>query len=233
VLDELERGYGDRLARLDTREEASVEVRHPMGVEAPSRPTATQQSVPAYAIFGVFFIAHTLATGFVRERADGTLRRLLVTPLTRRALLLGKLLPYVLVNLVQVAGMLAVGALLFGVHLGDPVALLGLSLATSASATGIGLCVAAVGRTEAQVGALAVSISIVLAALGGLMVPSYVMPGAMRALAIATPHAWALQGFHDVMLRGAGLAGVSGEIGILVLFAIAFFGAAALRFRFR
>jgi ABC-2 type transport system permease protein len=233
LLEELEQSYSDRLARLEARAGASVDVRFPAGLEPPSRPTATQQSVPAYAIFGVFFIAHTLATSFVRERADGTLRRLMVTPLSRAALLLGKLLPYVLLNLVQIALMFAVGVLLFDLELGSPLALLGLSLATSGAATGLGLCVAALGRTEAQVGALAVSISIILAALGGLMVPSYVMPGAMRSLAAATPHAWALQGYHDVMLRGASLRAVLSEIAILTGFALAFFCAAASRFRFR
>ncbi len=233
VLDELEQSYGERLVDLDAHSIVQVETRHPRGLSRPSRPTATQQSVPAYAIFGVFFIAHTLATSFVRERRDGTLRRLLVTPLSRVAMLLGKLLPYVLINLVQIALMFGVGVLLFGVETGSIGALLALSLAVSASATGLGLLVAAFGRTEAQVAALAVSLSIILAAVGGLMVPSYVMPGTMRVLATATPHAWALQGYHDVMLRGAGLVAVASEIVVLLAFSAVFFGAAALRFRFR
>ena len=67
-----------------------------------------------------------------------------------------------------------------------------------------GALIAAFGRTEAQVGALAVSSSITLAALGGMLVPAFVMPGAMQRVALLTPQAWALAGYHDVMLRGAG-----------------------------
>ena len=196
-------------------------------------PCATQQSVPAYTIFGVFFITLTLSTSFVRERAGGTMTRLRVTPLSRSAILLGKLLPYGLVNLIQIAAMFAVGVALFDIELGDPAALLVLSVALASCASGLGLLVAAVGRSEAQVSALAVAVSLIFAALGGLMVPSYVMPGPMRMLAVATPHAWALQGYHDVMLRGGGIQSVIPELAILIAFATALFGAAALCFRVR
>jgi ABC-2 type transport system permease protein len=187
--------------------------------------------VPAYAIFGVFFISLTLATSFVRERADGTMTRLRVSPLSEPALLLGKLLPYYLVNLAQLAAMFAVGVGLFGIDLGHPAGLLAVSLALATTSTGLGLLVAAFGRTEAQVGALAVSSSITLAALGGMMVPAFVMPGAMQRLALCTPHAWALAGYHDVMLRGAGLAAVLPSVLALLAYAAAFFTVAALRFR--
>ncbi len=107
------------------------------------------------------------------------------------------------------------------------------SLALAGASTGLGLLIAAFGRTEAQVGALAVSSSITMAALGGMMVPSYVMPGAMQRLALVTPHAWALAGYHDVMLRGGGVRAVLPEVMALVGFAIVFFAVAAARFRLR
>jgi ABC-2 type transport system permease protein len=233
VLDDLEQSYSDRIRRLDRSPRRLVETRFPNGLQPERRPTATQQSVPAYTIFGVFFITLTLSTSFVRERAGGTTTRLRVTPLSRSAILLGKLLPYGLVNLIQIAAMFAVGVALFDIELGDPAALLVLSVALASCASGLGLLVAAVGRSEAQVSALAVAVSLIFAALGGLMVPSYVMPGPMRVLAVATPHAWALQGYHDVMLRGGGIQSVIPEFAILIAFATALFGAAALCFRVR
>lgn len=233
VLTSLDEKLSERLTRIDPRGVVEVPVVFPPGVSPPSRPSATQQSVPAYTIFGVFFITLTLATNFVRERDDGTMTRLLVAPVSRFALLLGKLLPYFLVNLVQIGLMFLVGKLLFDHPLGDAPALVVVSLALAATATGLGALIATFARTEAQVGALAVSSSITLAALGGLMVPSYVMPGPMQKMAMATPQAWALEGYHDVMLRGATLGGVLVEVGVLAAFAVVFFLVAGIRFRFR
>ena len=233
LLDSLEGALDERLAGIDPTSVVDVGIESPAGVVVPTRPSATQQSVPAYTIFGVFFITLTLATSVVRERDDGILPRLLTTPVPRPVLLVGKLIPYFLVNLVQIALMFLVGKLLFDHALGNAVALGIVSLALAGTATGLGLLIAAFGRTEAQVGALAVSSTITLSALGGLMVPSYVMPGPMQAMARATPHAWALDAYHDVMLRGGGTAEVLAEVGVLAGFSAVFFSLAALRFRFR
>jgi len=211
--------------RLGSLADGNVEVAvtAPRGMDRRRRPSATEQTVPAYAIFGVFFITLTLATSFVRERENGIDIRLHAAPVAKGVLLVGKLVPYYLVNLVQIAVMLAVGVAVFGLDLGNLGALAAVSLAVAAAANGLGLLIAAVARTEAQVGALSVLLSITLAALGGLMVPTFVMPPAMRVAAELTPHFWALQGFHDAMLRGEGIAGVGGEVVILLAFAMVFF----------
>jgi ABC-2 type transport system permease protein len=196
------------------------------------RPSATEQNVPGYAVFGVFFIVLPLATGFMRERQDGTFRRMLAAPISKWTLLLGKLLPYYLVNLVQIASMFAVGALVFQIRLGSFSGLVTVSLALAACANGLGLMVAALGKTEAQMGALGVFFAVVLSALGGIMVPTFVMPQIMRSLSRLTPHAWALSGYHDVMLRGLGFGGVFKETSVLLGFAALFFLIALWRFRF-
>lgn len=197
-----------------------------------TRPTATEQNVPGYTIFGVFFIVLTLASSFMKEKNDGTFQRILTAPLSKTALLLGKLLPYYLVNLIQIALMFAVGVIFFGLHLGNVPSLLLVSLAVAAAANGLGLLVAATGKTEAQVNGLAVLLAIILSALGGMMVPAFVMPDFMQTLARFTPHAWALAGYHDVIIRGLGIGQVLGEVGVLLLFASLFFLVAVWRFRF-
>jgi len=196
------------------------------------RPTSTEQNVPGYTIFGVFFIVLTLASSFIQEKNDRTFQRILTAPLTKTALLVGKLLPYYLVNLIQIVLMFAVGVIIFDLYLGSIAGLLLVSLALSAAANGLGLLVAALGRTEAQVNGLAVLLAIILSALGGMMVPVFVMPGFMQTLAQFTPHAWALAGYHDVMIRGLGVRDVLGEAGVLLLFAGLFFLVAWWRFRF-
>jgi ABC-2 type transport system permease protein len=196
-------------------------------------PDSVQQSVPGYALFGIFFIAQVLATSILREKQEGTFRRLLVAPLPRAALLIGKLLPYYLVNLTQVALMFAVGVVVFKMSLGnDPLALVLVTLAASASSTGLGLLVSALGKTPEQIGGLSALLVVTLAALGGVMVPTFIMPPFMQTLSKISPHAWALAGYQDVIVRGLGVSAVLPEVGVLMVFAAIFFGIAVWRFRF-
>jgi len=106
-------------------------------------------------------------------------------------------------------------------------------LALALAANGLGLLVASLGKSEAQVEGLAVFLAITLSALGGMLVPAYVMPGAMRTLSLFTPHAWALAGYQDVIVRGLGVGEVIPETGVLLLFAGLFFTFAWWKFRFQ
>jgi ABC-2 type transport system permease protein len=205
---------------------------YPSGFRATRRPDVKEQNVPAYTIFGVFFIVLTLATSFYQEKQVGTFQRILVSPVSRAALLVGKLIPYYLVNLIQIALMFSLGVVIFGMRLGNMAALIVVSLALAAASNGLGLVVAALGKTEAQINGLSVLLAITLGALGGMMVPSFVMPGFMRHLSLITPHAWALEAYHDVIVRGLGVAAVLPETGMLMGFSAFFFLIALLRFRF-
>jgi ABC-type multidrug transport system permease subunit len=195
-------------------------------------PTAVEQSVPAYTIFGVFFIIVTLASSFLKEKSDGTFLRILAAPLSSTSLLIGKLIPYYLVNLVQIALMFFVGVVLFGVKLGSLPGLILVSLALALAANGLGLLIASLGKTEGQINGLSVLLVVTLAALGGMMVPTFIMPPVMRTLSLFTPHAWALAGYHDVMIRGLSFRAVLPETGMLLGFAASFFLLALWRFRF-
>jgi len=196
-------------------------------------PSSVTQNVPGYTIFGLFFIVQVLATSILREKQEGTFRRLLVAPLSRPALLLGKLLPFYMVNLVQVVLMFAIGVVIFDMTLGnDFLALALVTLATAAAATGMGLLVAAIGKTPEQISGIASLLAITLAAIGGMMVPTFTMPEAMQTISKISPHAWSLMGFQDVIVRGLGTAAVINEVSVLLGFAVVFFGIAVWRFRF-
>ena len=236
-------GLGDMEKQIDNmlenqnkieRERSGVNFTHtfPTGYNVGRRPTATEQNVPAYTIFGVFFIVLTLASSFLQEKKDGTFQRILAAPLPKAALLIGKLLPYYLVNLIQIALMFSVGVIVFGMTLGHLPALVMVSLALAAAANGLGLLVAALGKTEAQVNGLSVLLAITLSALGGMMVPTFIMPGLMKSLSLFTPHAWALAGYHDIIVRGLNVKQILPEVGVLLGFASFFFTIALWRFRF-
>jgi ABC-2 type transport system permease protein len=232
VVGELENLIGD--TNVSERETSGVVFIHtfPKGFNVGRRPTSTEQNVPAYTIFGVFFIVLTLASSFLQEKKDGTFQRILVAPLSKTALLIGKLLPYYLVNLVQIALMFSIGVVVFGIKLGNFPALMIISFALAAAANGLGLLVAALGKTEAQVNGLSVLLAITLSALGGMMVPTFIMPDLMKTLSLFTPHAWALAGYHDILIRGLSTKDVLTEIAVLLGFASFFFIIALFRFRF-
>ncbi len=202
----------------------------PTGFHLAQLPDSVQQNVPGYTVFGVFFIIGVVAASILDERKRGTLRRLQAAPFSRTAFLLGKVTPYFLVNLAQVSLMFALGRLVFHMDLGrSPLGLV--SVATASAATGLGLLVAALGRTDGQVGGLSTLLALVLAAVGGMMVPTYVMPSWLQRLAQLSPHYWALQGYQDLIVRGLGVAEVLPEVGVLLLFASAFYLVAIARFR--
>jgi ABC-2 type transport system permease protein len=195
-------------------------------------PDTYQQNVPGYTVLGVFFIVGTMASSILAEKREGTFRRLLVAPLPKPILLAGKILPCYLVNLIQIAIMFGVAHLLFGMAFGDPVALIAISMALAAAATGLGVMIAALGKTDTQIGGLTSLLTLTMSALGGCLMPTSIMPDFLQTLSRFIPHAWAMQGFQDVLVRGAGLAGILPEAGILLGFAAVFFLIGVWRFRF-
>ncbi|MEW6231671.1 MAG: ABC transporter permease [Chloroflexota bacterium] len=211
----------------------TVERAVPAGMRVEKHPDTFQQNVPGYTIYGIFWIVSLLAGSVLQEKREGTFRRLLVAPMRRAVMLAGKLIPYYLVNLLQLAIMLGASSLLFRMSLGhSPAGLAAVSLAAAATATGMGVLVAALARTEAQVGGLTVLLLLSLSALGGCFVPRFVMPDWMRTIGLVTPHAWALDAYQDLLVRGYGLLEVLPKVGALAAFAGAFFGIGVWRFRF-
>jgi ABC-2 type transport system permease protein len=228
---------GDKLASQISESNGNLgvdyQVMTPEKYKQTITPTSVEENVPGYTIYGVFFIAATIATSLFREKNEGTFRRLQAAPITRGVLLAGKLLPYYLINLIQIVVMFTVGVVVFHLNLGhDYLTLALLSLTVAATATGLGLLLAALTKNQEQASSTGTLLSILLSVVGGMMVPVWVMPKFMQSLAYFTPHAWALKGFQDVIVRGQGLPEVMPAIGALLLFAIVFWGIGLWRYRF-
>ena len=212
--------------------------------QAPARtatavlPTPLQQSVPAWSLFAMFFIVVPLSASVIRDRQDGTLRRLLTYPVSRPAIVVGKLAPYLVANIAQFGLMLLVGLwvvprlaqLSFGLG-NHPENLVPVTLAAALAATGYGIMVAALARTIEQASAFGAISVIIMALVGGVMVPSFVIPQAMQRLALLSPLHWALQAYHDGLLRDAPLASILPALALLVAFAAVCFTVAAVRVR--
>jgi len=211
----------------------TVERAAPAGMNVTKSPNAFQQNVPGYTIYGLFWIVSLLAGSVLEEKREGTFRRLLVAPMDRAVMLAGKMLPYYLINLLQIVIMLGASYLLFGLDLGaSPAALIAVSLAAAATATGLGVLVSALAKTEAQIGGLTTLLLLTMSALGGCFLPRFTMPDWLKTLGLITPHAWALDAYQDLLVRGYGLVDVLPKIGMLAAFALVFFAVGVWRFRF-
>ena len=209
--------------------------RTPPGVRRELRDVSGFQiTVPGNAVLFGFFLALTVGLSFSEERRSGTWRRLLAAPVGRGTVLLAKLVPYMLMGLIQFGFLFGVGIVGFGMKIGgSPVALLALTAAVVICATSLGLLFAAIGGSERGMGSVGSVTLLVMGLLGGCMVPRLVMPPLMKTLGLAVPHAWALDGYFDLLVRdGAGLVDVAPQIGALLGFAAIYATIGVWRFRF-
>ena len=220
--------------QAEMREPAvTVERIAPAGMRMKKLPDVYQQNVPGYTIYGIFWIVNLLAVSVLREKREGTFRRLRVAPLSRTAMLIGKWMPYYLINIVQIVIMLGVSSLLFNMSLGHSAAgLIIVSLAAAAAATGLGVLVASMARTEAQISGLTLLLLLTLSVLGGCFIPRFIMPEWLQTVGLVTPHAWALDAYQDLLVRGYTFGEVLPKVGVLGGFAVLFFGMGVWRFRF-
>ena len=178
-------------------------------------PNAVQHNVPAWTIFAMFFIAIPLSGSILKEKTEGSVFRLHTMPTPFLLLVNGKIIVYVLVCLIQFLLMLAVGQYLLPT-MGLPALVLGnsmlgifiLTLATSFAATGFGVMVGTLATTEHQAAIMGSLSILLLSALGGIWVPSYVMPEVMRNISAFSPLNWSLEGFYKLFLRGGGVADI-------------------------
>ncbi len=221
------------MANANTSAGVEYKVSSPAQYKIDKEPTSVEQNVPGYTIYGVFFILQTIATGVFEEKNSGAFHRLKAAPLSRAAYLIGKGLSYFAINLIQIVLMFAVGVMVFRMNLGNDIpAMVVISVVTSLAATGLGMMVTCFMHTQEQAGSLGTLLGVVLSVIGGMMVPAYVMPDFMQKLSWATPHAWALTAYQDVIVRGMDLPQILPSLGVLSLFALGFWSIAILRFKF-
>lgn len=211
---------------IDTAQALTVHSLYRGGQGLEKTPSAVQQNVPAWLLFAMFFITIPLSTTLIREREQGTLARLRSMGVGSVQLLLGKLVPFFAVNLLQVGAMLMVGMYLIpalgGERLeivGSLTALLVISTAAALAAVSYALLIAHIARTTEQATIAAGVCNIIMAAMGGIMVPRFIMPPVMQDISQWSPMAWGLDGFLDILLRAGNTVDVLPEAGRLLAFA--------------
>jgi ABC-2 type transport system permease protein len=212
-----------------------LEAKSPPGVAKPIENVSSfQVTVPGNGVLFGFFIAMTVAMTFASERHSGTWKRLLAAPVPRWRALLGKLVPYYLIGVVQLAVLFAIGAFAFGMQIaGSFAALVLLSLLVVLCALAFGMLVASFGWTEKQIGSTVPVILLVMGLVGGCMFPRLLMPPFMQKLGLVVPHSWALDGYYAVLVRqGTTVADIAPSLGALAAFSVGFALLGLWRFKF-
>jgi len=181
------------------------------------------------AVMFLLFGATTGGGALLEERESQTLDRLLSTQLTMDHLLLGKWFYLTAAGFLQVTVMFVWGQLVFGIDLvGHLDGFVMMTLVTAAAASAFGLFLATLCRTRGQLNGLSVVLVLTMSALGGSMVPRYVMSPQLREAGLWTFNAWALDGYDKVFWRELPVATLAPQLSVLLISAVAFLLAARL-----
>jgi ABC-2 type transport system permease protein len=188
-------------------------------------PNSVQHNVPAWTIFAMFFIIIPFTGNMINEKESGLATRLLVMPGSRLQALSAKIAVFVIVGLIQFILLLMVAKLVFPLFqlpmlvLGNhKAALVLMALATTLAATGYSVLVGTVARTHDQAAIFGMVSVIIMAAIGGIWVPVFMMTNLMQSASIISPLNWSLDGFYDILLRGGGIKEVAGNLAALTGF---------------
>jgi len=191
-------------------------------------PNSVQHNVPAWALFAIFFIVVPLSINLVKEKSQGTSVRIRTSPTPYYIHILGKTLTYLIICVIQFLLMVAVGIWIFPLMdlpqfdvTGKMFHLLIVTLFAGLAAIGFGVLIGTVSDTQEQSAPFGATSVVVLAAIGGIWVPVFLMPEFMQKIAQFSPMNWGLNAYYDIILRNSGIGEIAKELIFLFLFYIA------------
>jgi ABC-2 type transport system permease protein len=212
---------------------------------APAAPTALIRDVrtgvgdaspasyfgPAMAVLFLFFTVSTGPRSILAERRMGTLRRMAAAPVSASGIVVGKVLSAFVTGLVGLVMVWVVSAAAFHTSWGDPLAVFVLLAVTTTAFLALTTLAISFARTESQADGIAAILAFAFALLGGVFLPLYDLPGALRLISALTPNGWTMVGFVDLVADDGGLTTILRPI--LVLLAISALTGAGSLWRYR
>jgi ABC-2 type transport system permease protein len=192
-------------------------------------PNAAQHNVPSWTIFAMFFVIMSLGGSIVREKTSGSFIRLKTLPTNYLVGMLSKQITYVGVTIIQAIVIFSLGIWLFplinlpGLNL--PQDVFGLFVVTVLSgwcAVSYAIMVGVFAETHQQNNGFGAISIVILAAIGGLMVPTFTMDTSLKAVANFSPMHWCLQAYYGLFLENGKLSNVIGYLIPLVGITLAF-----------
>ncbi|MFD0749748.1 ABC transporter permease [Mucilaginibacter calamicampi] len=191
-------------------------------------PNAAQHNVPAWTIFAMFFVIMSLGGSVVREKVSGSFIRLKTLPTNYAVGIVSKQITYLVVTLLQAAVIFSMGIWLFPViglpALNLPNDVFGtfvVTLVCGWCAVSYAICVGVFASTHEQANGFGAISIVILACIGGLMVPSFAMQGLAKTLASFSPMHWVLEAYYGLFLEGAQLKDILNNIASLLIITLA------------
>jgi ABC-2 type transport system permease protein len=190
-------------------------------------PNATQHNIPAWTIFAMFFIVTSLGSNLVKEKLSGSFIRLKILPTNYLVALVSKQITYMAVCLIQVLVIFSIGIWLFPL-IGLPAlnipndifALIIVSVICAWCAVSYAQCIGVFAQTQEQANGFGAVSVVLLAAIGGILVPSFAMPHSFQFLLKFSPMYWCLESYYSLFLERGGLHDVLKNILPLFIMAI-------------
>lgn len=186
---------------------------------------SVQQSVPAWLIFSMFFILIPISNTFINEKNFGTIQRIKSINIQLYTLLLGKILPYFIINQIQLIFMILIGIYIVPLFGGDSLKIEGsyfliilISFAISFAAISFALLIANISKTTEEATSIGGVINIIFAAIAGIMVPKFVMPQFMQDLSLFSPMSWGLESFIEILVNNGSFSDIKSYLLYLVIF---------------
>jgi ABC-2 type transport system permease protein len=187
-------------------------------------PTVSQHNVPAWTIFAMFFVVVSLGSGIVRDKRSGSFIRLKTLPTSYMVAILSRQVTYLGVTMIQTVLIFAIGVWVFPL-VGLPrldlpddwSGLVLISLLCGWCAVSYAICIGVFAETEEQANGFGVISIVILAAIGGLMIPDFIMTGPFRTAMKFSPLHWCLDAYYSLFLEGGRLKDVWPNVLSLVL----------------
>lgn len=178
-------------------------------------PNATEHNIPAWTIFAMFFVVISLGSSVVREKMNGSFIRLKTLPTSYLIALFSKQVTYLFVTMAQTAVIFAIGVWLFP-HMGLPAlhlpaditGLVIVTLICGLCAVSYAICIGVFAQTQEQANGFGAVSIVIMAAIGGLLVPSFAMPHSFKTVMKISPLHWCLEAFYGLFLEAGKLGDV-------------------------
>ena len=191
-----------------------------------------------YMVPGIMGIILTMtmvmitSMAIVREREHGTLEQLIVTPMKSYELMLGKIIPYIFVGLVQASVSILMGVLVFDLPIrGNPLELFLYTLLFIVASLSLGILISNFARTQMQAMQLSFFVFLPSTLLSGFMFPREAMPEVFFQLGRLLPLTFYLQIMRGIILKGVGFTALWPQVGALLLFTSIVLSVSVLKFR--
>lgn len=195
--------------------------------ELSALPNSVQHNVPAWTLFAIFFIIVPLSINLVKEKTNGTAIRLQISPTPFYLHLIGKTITFLIICILQFLMMVLVGIYLFPfmdlpqLEIGGRLwEMLLVTFFSGLAAIGLGILIGTLANTQEQSAPFGATSVVIMAAIGGVWVPVFLMPAFMQRIARLSPMNWGLEAYYSVLLRQESIISILPNLLYLLLFYI-------------